>query len=275
MLHVVYDGSLNGDWICDYALNMAAVDPDRRLRILHVKDGQADPARVARRMDELKEACERKQLGFDPQILPEVGGVFATLTRHLPVGEGHLVLCGVRLEPGYKGFLRGTVSDRLLKLGRYDVIALRVVKPGLLGFPRRFLIPLSGHPRGIGAAWPFISHFLPLAESVQLLRIMPLGRMRFLHVSQDTRRGLKKQGWLYLRDVLDDVRQRCPDGGFLLDGRVVVSQDWGREILWHADKLNSEMIVMGASERSLHLRHNPIEKILADAPCDVGVCRGP
>lgn len=275
MLHVVYDGSLNGDWICDYALSMAEGDPERSLRILHVQDGEADPERVAQRFAELRRACEERGISFDPQLLPQVGGVLETLAHQLPQGELQLVLCGARLYAGRKGFLRGTISDRLLRLGRHHVIALRVVKPGLLGIPRRLLIPLSGHPRGIDAVWPFLSRLVPLAEKIQLLRVMPLSLVRFTHLSRKARDRLKAQGWGYLNRVLADARARCENADIQFDARVVVSDAWPREILEQASRFQAEMLMLGASERLLRMFSSPIEQILADAPCDVGVCRGP
>lgn len=62
-----------------------------------------------------------------------------------------------------------------------------------------------------------------------------------------------------------------------LDLHTVLCQDWAREILLYASRLRVQMILLGASERRLvyRLLHgSPLERVLRDAPCDVGIYRG-
>jgi nucleotide-binding universal stress UspA family protein len=63
----------------------------------------------------------------------------------------------------------------------------------------------------------------------------------------------------------------------LIDNHIVVSDDVAKEILIHAGKFKSRLIFMAASERSLARRlvsASPLERVLRDAPCDVGLYRG-
>jgi nucleotide-binding universal stress UspA family protein len=59
-----------------------------------------------------------------------------------------------------------------------------------------------------------------------------------------------------------------------LDLAVVVSDDVPKEIVILANKMKSQLIFMGASERALGQRlvyGSPIEQVLRSAPCDVAI----
>jgi nucleotide-binding universal stress UspA family protein len=63
----------------------------------------------------------------------------------------------------------------------------------------------------------------------------------------------------------------------MIDAHIVISDDVAKEIIIHAGKCKSRLIYMGASERSLAgqlILGSPLERVLRDAPCDVGVYRG-
>jgi nucleotide-binding universal stress UspA family protein len=63
----------------------------------------------------------------------------------------------------------------------------------------------------------------------------------------------------------------------MIDAHIVISDDVAKEIIIHAGKCKSRLIYMGASERSLAgqlILGSPLERVLLDAPCDVGVYRG-
>ena len=90
-------------------------------------------------------------------------------------------------------------------------------------------------------------------------------------------KALRKKGLKYLADVIQDIKQRCGDAGFRLDYRVLVSNDWPREILVHGCKLKTRMILLGASERTRLGRvvyTNSLERVLCGTPCDMGIYRG-
>ncbi len=274
MLHLAFDGSLHGSWVGAYGVRLASLREPRRLRVVHVRTAREG---TAARLEALRAFGAR--WGVEVELVEREPGAdgFATLVGALPEGADELVLCGLRVRSRRRAFLRGTVSERLLRLGRHAVVALRSVRPGLLGSPRRVLVPLSGHPRRLAAAWPFAHRLLPLAERVSILRVMPPGRLGLAHLSPGGRARLKDAGRRYVDDALAELRRVQGDAGPLLDGRVVIAADWAGQILAQASELNVDLILLGASERTLLVRalYNPLERILRDAPCDVGVCRGP
>jgi nucleotide-binding universal stress UspA family protein len=88
--------------------------------------------------------------------------------------------------------------------------------------------------------------------------------------------SLKTKGYSYVNGVLKEIRQQLGENKIYLDAKVVLSDDWAKEILIHASKSRAQMILMGASDRNLPSRYfygNKIEQILRRSPCDVGIYR--
>ena len=143
---LTYDGSVNGDWIAHYAVALAAADAasGRRLRVLHVETTDISGPPLAAKFDNIRRLCARAGIEAEIEILPMRDGVFGGLRAALPGDPETLVVCGLRAKGGRRGFLHGTVSERLLNAGQGTVVALRVVQPGLLGVVRRLLLPVAG-----------------------------------------------------------------------------------------------------------------------------------
>ena len=84
-------------------------------------------------------------------------------------------------------------------------------------------------------------------------------------------------GYAYLTRVADEIRAQPDAPPCHLERHAVLAADWAGEILVQAGKLGAQMILLGASERSLPHRFvhgNPLERILRDTACDVGIyCR--
>lgn len=278
MIYLAYDGSLNGDWVSRYAIRLAAHASERTLALLHVEDGSVSPAERDGKLEHIARECEGPGVEFFPQILPLQKNVLHTLLKVVPAGPDSLLVCGTRVRARKRALLAGTVSEQLLRLGLFRVLALRVVQPGLLGCPRDFLLPLAGHPRGFQSVWPFFRLFLPDVERLYLLRGMPAGPLGLRHLSEKRLMALRAAGDRYLQGVAEEVRHRRGTAEFRLDRGVVVCEDWVREILVHASRLRSRMLLLGASERTraYRLLHGVgLERVLRGAPCDVGIYRGP
>lgn len=277
MLYLAYDGSLNGDWVSRYAIRFAAQTAERTLALVHVLDGSLSAAELERKLDHIEQECRVLQVEFLPRLLPLQKSVRHTLMADLPPGPQSLVVCGTRVRSRQRAYLAGTVTERLLAGRRFNLLAVRVVQPGLLGAPRDLLLPLAGHPRRFGAAWPFFRLFLPELESVHLLRGIVVGPWRLRRLTVAQTQALREEGVRYLAAVDDEIRAGRGAADFHLDSRIVVCDDWVREILVHASKLKAQMILLGATERSrLHraVRGDALERVLRGAPCDVGIYRG-
>ena len=171
----------------------------------------------------------------------------------------------------------GTISEKLLKHHPFNVLAVRVVQPGLLANPGSFLIPLAGHPRGFQSAWPFFRLFLPGVEKVYLLRVMKVGSFPFYECHPKRMHGLRRKGLKYLSAVIQDIKEEIESATFQIEPRVVICHDWPMEILIQSGKLKTRMILLGASERTRlgrALYINSLERVLRGTPCDVGIYRG-
>jgi nucleotide-binding universal stress UspA family protein len=275
---LAHDGSINADWVCRYALRMAAALPGQRLQLVHILDGSVDRARIEARFASIVRECRQEGLHCEPLVRGLHGSVVRSLLEVLPPGREHLCLCGARVASRGRGFLAGTVSERLLRSGHCNVLAVRVVSPGLLGCPRTLLFPLAGHPRGFQSALPFLHLFAASVQRLHLLRVMVVHPLRQRSLSPADSRERVRLGYAYLTRVADEIRSQADAPPCHLERHAVLAADWAGEILVQAGKLGVQMILLGASERSLPHRviyGNPLERILRDTACDVGIYRRP
>ncbi len=278
MLYLAYDGSLNGDWIARYALQLASASGEAFLRLLHVQDGLLDPELVDSKLGYLAQEAGRRQLDLEIQRLPLQGSVAQTLLRQLPGGPKHILLCGTRARTGRRALLAGTTAERLLRAHPCPTLALRVVHPGLMGQPGKLLLPLAGHPRLLAGARPLLQRLLPTATEVFLLRVVPLTRLSRHQAPHARLQALRQPGVEYLRQAREELQAAGLAATTRVDWRVVISEDWPGEILLHCSHFKTEFALLGASERLLSrlpLPGNPLERILHDSPCDLGIYRGP
>lgn len=278
MIYLAYDGSLNAAWVFRYALRLATHAPERALTLVHVADGSLAPGELAQKSATLRSECEVQGVTLFSRPCPFAQSVHRSLLLAIPAGREHLTLCGTRIRSPRKPLLAGTVTEQLLRTAPFPVLALRVVQPGLLGVPRDLLLPLAGHPQGFDAAWPFFRLFLPELDTAHLLRGMVVRPARLRALSSLQHQELREEGVRYLAEVASEIRRHSPAATFRLDSRIVVCADWVREILVHASRLHSRLILLGATQRPRlhHLLHGrPLERLLREAPCDVGIYRWP
>jgi len=134
---LAYDGSLNGDWIARYALHLAKGSESRQLTVLHVEDANISGEHLHRQLTKLEEVGKSLSVAVEIQILPMHDGVFGGLCTYLPNDPHSIVVCGARANAGRRGVLTGTISERLLCDTPMNVLAIRVLQPGLLGAARR------------------------------------------------------------------------------------------------------------------------------------------
>jgi nucleotide-binding universal stress UspA family protein len=273
---LAYDGSINADWVARYAVQTAASLPCRHLLLLHVLDGSCSRVRIDEKFAAIAAECEQHAVACQSRILELRGDVFASLLQAIPPGEQWTCLCGTRIASKGRGFLAGTIAERLLRCRRFNVLAVRVVSPGLLGCPRTLLFPLAGHPRGFAAALPFLQMLAASVKRLYLLRVMTVNPFHFRYISALAAKKKIAEGHDYLSRVAAEIRQQGLGAHWHLDRHVVLSDDWAKEILIQAGKINAGMILLGATERTLPSRFfygNRIEQILRTTSCDVGIYR--
>jgi len=200
--------------------------------------------------------------------------VAATLLGLVPNDPEHYLVCGTRVRQKGRGFLTDTVSEKLLREGRCQVLSVRVMQPGLLGGPRRFLAPVSGRPEGIRVGLPYLRLLAPDASEVEVLLVRALSRRRFERLSHAEAARLIQRGQHYVAGIEQTLASELGLPSDRLDATVVLSDDVPKEIVIQAGKAKSQLIYMGASAASLRHRSvygSPIEQVLRNAPCDVAI----
>lgn len=274
MLVFAYDGSLNGDWVAHYAVRFAANTSARKLRLVHITDGASEPnldERIARIADE----CKVLGVVLETELAPRRGVDVAERLLDIVPGRATLV-AGVRARPRNRAFLAGTVSARLLEAGRFSVIAMRVVHPGVLGQPGSVLLPIAGRPHQAALALPLLRLLGDDLQRLHLLLVREVYGLRFRSMSHERAEKLLAEGRALVAPIEDEIRAGLAPLHLELDSSVVVSDDALREILVYAGKHRSRLIGLGASRRTRLERvvfGNPIERLLRDAPSDVAVYR--
>ena len=273
---LAYDGSINADWVSRYALQMAATFPCRHLLLIHILDGSFSRERIGEKFAAIAAEGDLRGIECHSVIHDQSGDVFSTLLQAIPPGKQIYCLCGARIAPRGRGFLAGTISDRLLRCRQFNVMAIRVVSPGLLGCPRTLLFPLAGHPRGFQTAMPFLQMLAASVKRLYLLRVMTVNPLHFRYISASAAKKKIAEGYEYLSEVAAEIREQASGFDWHFDRNVVLSDDWTKEILIQAGKVNAAMILLGATERNLPSRFfygNKIEQILRTTSCDVGIYR--
>jgi nucleotide-binding universal stress UspA family protein len=274
MLYLAYDASIHGDWVARYAMRAATRLPEPRLHVLHVEDRQVSKAALESRLARIEAECQRLSLPLEVTVKPERKGVAAALLAIVPPSPAHYLVCGTRVRQKRRGFLAGTVSERLLREGRCQVLSVRVVQPGLLGGPHNFLVPVSGRPEGIQVGLPFLRLLVPEASEVEVLLVRQMKHREFLHISHEEAARLIQRGQDYVLGIEQSLSTELGPTLGRLDASVVVSDDLPKEIVIQAGKAKSQLIYMGASAGSLRQRSvygNPIEQVLRSAPCDIAI----
>ncbi|MFO0870638.1 MAG: universal stress protein [Pirellulales bacterium] len=285
MLHLAFHPSLHGTWVARYAIRLAAHQTPPRLAAWQVALPRATlPGGPGSTVEEeaswgrLEDACHWQQTQLVEHRVTAPSAASAAIAQALgtalPSGRDEFLVCGTRSQPCGGLTLRASVAEHLLADRRRPTLALHVVHPGLLGTPREVLIPLAGHPRGLADLLPWLQLLGDDASRLHLL-IVASGRGHW----RAPRRALTISA---ARDYLTTIEREglanTPLARTVADVRVVVAQDAARVILNAARQLRVGLILLGASQRSWLerlWRGDPIENILREAPCDVGIYRGP
>ena len=274
---LTYDGSVNTDWIAHYALRMAAHTAERQLTVVYIEDAEVPAPRLLAGLKAIANQADDLGVAVINEILPMRNGILGGLTDYLPAGPESIVVCGTRVRKGRRGFLRGTISEQLMRLHRYQVLALRVVQPGLLGQPHRVLAPVAGKPEGFLHSLPILQLLAPEITRLHLLRVVQR-RRNILHRLTTAKAGqLRQEALDQLRDIETRIRARIDMPGDAIELLARIAPDWPDEAILQANYLRSEMIFVEASRRGLArniMPARPIETLLANANCDVAVFRG-
>ncbi len=275
-LFLAYDGSINGDWVSRYAIRMAANIPDKSFTLLHIRDKLVPLEKVRDGVEAIEAESRTHGIEVKSRFVDLSRDVIRTLLHEIPPGKNNYCICGARIIPRGKGFLSGTISEQLLRLKRFNVLAIRVVNPGLLGCPGDLMFPLAGHPRGFKAAMPFLLMLAPNIRRIHILRVMGLNPFRRRYISIGAARTLVDHGMSYVSEIIEEIERNTAETPLQVDGAAVLADNWANEILVQANKVHARMILLGATERALPSRFfygNRIEWLLSRTPCDFAIYR--
>jgi nucleotide-binding universal stress UspA family protein len=278
MIILAHDGSLYGDWVARYATRFAAAEADRKLLLLHVRDGRIEEPLAETRFGRIAAACASAGVVCHQELLPLGQSVHRTLRQATPGDPQALLVCGTRVKPRRQALLAGSVAELLLRSHQCPVLALRVVQPGLLGLPHDLLVPLAGHPAGFARLEPVLRRLAPQLRKLYFLHALPVNPLAQPHLSPAGRDQRLQAGHRYLDRVCAELAEGLGPPPFAVDRRVLITADPGHQILVEASRLKAQMLLLGASERSLAHRvfhGQALERILRETPCDVGIYRGP
>ena len=200
-----YDGSINADWVSRYAIRIASNQKSRKIVLIHIADGNFPPDKIRLKIKAIEGECSFHEVELHSEILTMHKNVFHTLYNAIPSGPENFCICGSRITSRKRGFLRGTISEKLLQGAKFNVMAIRVVLPGLLGCPDDLLYPLAGHPRRFYAAMPFFRLFVPDTRKLYLLRIMETGHLSLRYMTYAKQRDLYRRGMEYVQQVAGEI----------------------------------------------------------------------
>lgn len=277
MIILAHDGSLYGDWVARYAIRFATAEADRKLLLLHVRDDRIEASVAEARFARLAEDCAAVAVTCHQELLPLGHSVHRTLRQAIPHDPDALLVCGTRVKPRRQALLTGSVAEQLLRMHQCPVLALRVVQPGLLGLPHALLLPLAGHQSGLARLWPILRRLAPQLWRVHFLYAVPVSPFAEPLHSVARQQQLRGIGERYLDRIDAELAERLGEPPFTLDRRVLVTSDWSHQVLIEASRLKAQMLLLGASERSLAhrvLHGQALEQVLRETPCDVGIYRG-
>lgn len=276
MIHFAYDGSLNGDWVAHYAVRFALATPERRLRLLHVRDAAVGPT-LDERLARIDEECAQLGVTLEREILAGDGGdggdggdVGARLLARLPDDPRALLVAGTRWRPRGQSYLAHSVTARLLAHARGTVLGVRVANPGFLGQPGRMLLPLAADLPRLGAALPLLRVAAPDLRELQLLVVRPLSRLRLRMLGAEAASRLLAEDRLLAAELEEELRAALAAPDCHLDATAVLCEDEAPEILAVARRLHSRLIAVEARHHAATPGSAPmLERLLANPPCDV------
>jgi hypothetical protein len=276
-LYLAYDGSINGDWVARYAICLAAHQPFRHLHAIHVDTGEFTNDWLRAKLNLIEEECRAAEVTIDVDTLPLQRSVEASLADTVAPGPDSLLICGTRLRTGRRGYLSGTISEKLLAWHGSNVVAIRVVQPGLLGAPHDVLLPLLGRPTESPTTLTFVQWLAPEIRRLHILRAIQVGHGAFKRLTRQQLSKFRRDGFLSAQEIENRLIEKTVLTDRVIDAGVRVTDDWVNDTIIYASRHKSQLICLEVpfpTTTTRLFRADPIERLLADAPCDVALFRG-
>jgi nucleotide-binding universal stress UspA family protein len=274
MLDLAYDASLGADWVSRYGIRLAANSEDKTLRLVHVLDGLLTTDILNDKINAIEKECNSNKIKLQTEILPMRKNVVSTLQTFFSRNSSEFILCGTRMLNSARGYLFGTVSERLLENRALRVLAIRVFQPGNSGLVSDMLMPVSERFTDQSNGLFFLEKFSPQLKSLHLLHISKINTLWFRYLSQNRAAKLKLAAHEYLKEVQRVIENHLSLQATHCDSRALLSDDTAKEIIIQSNKLKSDIVLLGTSTRSLPYRFfygNLLEQILRQSACDIAL----
>lgn len=258
---------LNSEIAARYAIRLALAC-GARVHLCFI-DPKGLPRRDFGRAEEALQRLflEAEKAGVPVESSTGAGDPVREIGRIVRQGQIDLVFAATRREDVEKRFYAGTVSRRL-SLGLPCSVALvRVAHLGRL-HPGKILVPLKARISRIRERAYFVAKLAEAFGSTVHVFHAAQPISRFFHGEVH----LTPAEWEKKRpEDISSFLERLRHAGVLHESRSVPGTS-GRSISIEAVSRRHDLIVMGASERSLVsslIRGNPVERVLREAPCDL------
>ncbi len=209
---------------------------------------------------------EAEERAVPAHLLMERGDVVKTLdilarTHHIDV----VMTASRRHDVERRYFLR-TVPQRLMAVLHCSLIIVRVVHLGLLAHPRQILVPV------LGGAFDNAER----AYVVSQLAAHFHAKLIVFHALEEAHRRGQAVPHEAGTERVGPFLERLREAGTEPQVRIVTGPLVGEAIMQEAARHRHDLIIMGASQRSLFStwrRGNPVEDVMRRTPCDLFVCR--
>lgn len=258
---------LNSEVAARYALNLAKELHARLYFCFVAGKGMSQHDRRAAEDAVRRLSNEAVDLDIQAESIAEMGDPVAEIgkiVRHENIG---IVFAATRREDIQRRFYAGTTARSLSLKLPCSVALVRVVHSGRI-HPGKILVPLKARIDHVTERAAFVTHMARSFSSKVFVFHSPKPLKKFFHgeihltppeweerLSRDISHFM---GYLKQHDIEHE--------GKLLPGRTA------REITIEAFAKRHDLIIMGASERSLLvslLKGNPVEAVLRETPCDL------
>lgn len=277
MLYFAYDGTIHGDWVGNYSVQLASHQADRTLNLLYVAESLRAPADVDHKLDHFDAICKRSAVKLVVRILDYEQSVFETTKTALDADTQSLLVCGTRAGRAQRDLLQGTVAERFLRTQICPTLAIRVNNSGVLGVPSRLLVPIRRESRRFRESFPVLKPLAHGGKKVSLFCVESVSSLPWYPLTHDQREHLISRGHDYCLHVEHQLQTELGFSEWDIDSQVTVSADVSSEIVLAANRMKAQLILLGASRRSPFRRlldGNLIEQVLRIATCDVAIYGG-
>lgn len=277
MVYFAYDGTVDGDWVSRYAIQMAAHSSPAELHIVHVQE-PGNAAIPTNKIQRIEYECSLRHVKLTVSEKPLQHDLFSTLISMLDPQS--LVICGMRGRGHHAvqlGHLKNSIARLLLEHKAFDALAVRVLHPGLLGVPHRILLPLHAAiplPQGGLKFLQLLGHEL---RRIHLIELITTKRIPYRSAFSGGILQLRRAAEARLKAHETELAGALGIASECFDSSIRLTDAWPHEVIVRAGRHKAQLIFMGLPKRSLAQRLQgvyPVEEVLRDAPCDVAIFGG-